>query len=66
MIGLNSWFCTLNIALSHYYIPTITVGDATVEPTSSARKIGAVFDDNMSFENTSMNMQDCFSSHQKH
>ena len=31
-------------------LDTITVGDATVEPTSSARNIGAVFDDTMSFE----------------
>ena len=27
-----------------------TVGDATVQPTSSARNIGAVFDDTISFE----------------
>ena len=31
-------------------LDSITVGDATVEPTSSARNIGAVFDDTMSFE----------------
>ena len=31
-------------------LDSITVGDATVEPTSSARNIGVVFDDTMSFE----------------
>ena len=31
-------------------LDAITVGDATVEPTASARNIGAVFDDTMSFE----------------
>ena len=31
-------------------LDSISVGDATVEPTSSARNIGAVFDDTMSFE----------------
>ena len=31
-------------------LDSITVGDATVEPTSSARNIGAIFDDTMSFE----------------
>ena len=31
-------------------LDSITVGDATVEPTSSARNIGAVFNDTMSFE----------------
>ena len=31
-------------------LDSITVGDDTVEPTSSARNIGAVFDDTMSFE----------------
>ena len=31
-------------------LDSITVGDATLEPTSSARNIGAVFDDTMSFE----------------
>ena len=31
-------------------LDSITVSDATVEPTSSARNIGAVFDDTMSFE----------------
>ena len=31
-------------------LDSITVGDAYVEPTSSARNIGAVFDDTMSFE----------------
>ena len=31
-------------------LDSITVGDATVEPTSSARNISAVFDDTMSFE----------------
>ena len=31
-------------------LDSITVGDATVEPTSSPRNIGAVFDDAMSFE----------------
>ena len=31
-------------------LDSITVGDATVEPTSSARNIGAVFDDTISFE----------------
>ena len=31
-------------------LDSITVGDATVEPTPSARNIGAVFDDTMSFE----------------
>ena len=30
-------------------LDSITVGDATVEPTSSARNIGAIFDDTMSF-----------------
>ena len=31
-------------------LDSITVGDATVEPTSSARNIGAIFDDTMSSE----------------
>ena len=31
-------------------LDSITVGDATLEPTSSARNISAVFDDTMSFE----------------
>ena len=31
-------------------LDSITVGDAYVEPTSSARNIGAVFDDTMTFE----------------
>ena len=31
-------------------LDSITVGDANVEPTSSARNIGAVFNDTMSFE----------------
>ena len=31
-------------------LDSISVGDATVEPTSSARNIGAVFNDSMSFE----------------
>ena len=31
-------------------LDSITVGDATVEPTSNAQNIGAVFDDTMSFE----------------
>ena len=31
-------------------LDSITVGDDTVEPTSSARNIGVVFDDTMSFE----------------
>ena len=31
-------------------LDSITVCGATVEPTSSARNIGAVFDDTMSFE----------------
>ena len=31
-------------------LDSITVGDATVEPTFSAQNIGAVFDDTMSFE----------------
>ena len=32
-------------------LDSITVGDASVEPTSSTRNIGAIFDDTMSFEN---------------
>ena len=36
-------------------LDSINVGDATVEPTSSARNIGAVFDDTMRSRNTSMN-----------
>ena len=31
-------------------LDSITVGDASVEPTSSTRNIGAIFDDTMSFE----------------
>ena len=31
-------------------LDSITVGDVTVEPTSSARNIGAIFDDTTSFE----------------
>ena len=31
-------------------LDSITVGDATVEPTSGARNIGAIFDETMSFE----------------
>ena len=31
-------------------LDAITVGDATVEPTSSVRNIDAVFDDTMSFK----------------
>ena len=39
-------------AKHHFKSPldSIIVGDATVEPTSSARNIGAVFDNTMSFE----------------
>ena len=58
---LNKWMLLNNLRLNndktellvlHTKPPldSITVGDATVEPTSSARNIGAVFDDTMSFE----------------
>ena len=44
-------------------LDSITVGDATVEPTFKARNIGTAFDDFMSFEEQHVNelcMQDCF------
>ena len=62
---LNQWTLLNNLQLNndktellvlhakHHPKPplhSITVGDATVEPTASARNIGAVFDDTMSFE----------------
>ena len=62
---LNHWVLLNNLPLNsdktellflhakHRPKPTfdsITVGDATVEPTSSARNIGIVFDDTMTFE----------------
>ena len=51
-------------------LDSITVGDVTVavEPISSARNIGAVFDDTMSFEENVNELcrTDCFLSHQKH
>ena len=62
---LNQWMLLNNLQLNnnktellvlqakHHPKPpldSITVGDATVEPTGSARNIGAVFDDTISFE----------------
>ena len=44
-------------------LDSTTVGDDTVEPTFSARNIGTVFDDTMSFEEQLVNelcVQDCF------
>ena len=62
---LNKWMILNNLRLNYdkteLLVPhakhrpkppldSITVGDATVEPTHSARNIGAVFDDTTSFE----------------
>ena len=62
---LNQWMLSNNLRLNNDktdllalhakhrpkpLLDSITVGDATVEPTSSARNIGAIFDDAMSFE----------------
>ena len=56
---LNQWMLLNNLRLNndktelrvlHAKHRPKPVGDATVEPTSSARNIGAVFDDTMSFE----------------
>ena len=48
-------------------LDSITVGDATVEPTSSARNIGAIFDDTMSFaEHVNDLCKTTFLSHQEH
>ena len=61
---LNQWMLLSNVRLNNKTellvlhakhrpkqpLDSITVGDATVEPTSSARNIGAAFEDTMSFE----------------
>ena len=48
-------------------LDSITVGDASVEPTSSARNIGTAFDDTMCFEEHTI--EQCwtdFVSHKEH
>ena len=79
---LNKWMILNNIRLKYDKtellflhakhrpkppLDSVTVGDATVEPTNSARNIGAVFDDTTSFEEHVIELcRTAFFSHQEH
>lgn len=77
---LNKWMLLNNLQLNNdkllvlqakhrpkTTLHSITVGDATVEPTSSARNIGMVFDGTMSFEEHVIKLsKTAFFPHQEH